>query len=158
MNVDEFFQTQIADNHCFGCGPNNDHGLRLKSHWGPGGVAIAEYRPAPQHSAAPKHFVNGGIIATLMDCHGVCTAMADAYQRAGRALGSTPPLSYATGSMTVNYRRPTPMGETVNLEARVLEADSKQTQVEVKLIAAGKICATGTVTAVRVPDSWLKQA
>jgi len=158
MSHEEAFQTLLGDNHCFGCGPQNEHGLQLKSRWGPGDIAVAQYQPQPQHSAAPKHFVNGGVIATLVDCHGVCTAMADAYRRASRQIGTSPQLSYATGSMTVNYLRPTPMGASLNLEARVTDADAKQSLVEVKLSAADKMCVQATVTAVRVPESWLKQA
>jgi acyl-coenzyme A thioesterase PaaI-like protein len=158
MSQDEPFQSQLGDNHCFGCGPNNEHGLQLQSFWGLDGVAVAQYQPGPQHSAAPKHLVNGGVIATLVDCHGVCTAMAAAYRRANRPIGSSPALSYATGSMTVNYLRPTPMGASLDLEARVTDADAKQSLVEVKLSAAGKICVQAIVTAVRVPESWLKQA
>ncbi len=158
MSETEAFQKLIGDNHCFGCGPHNQHGLQLESRWGPDGVAVAQYQPEPQHSAAPKHFVNGGIIATLVDCHGVCTATAEAYQRAGREMGTSPQLAYATGSMTVNYHRPTPMGASLELEAWVTESGTKQSIVDVKLSAAGKICVQAMVTAVRVPESWLKQA
>ena len=68
------FQDQIPDNFCFGCGADNPDGLHLKSEW-EGDIAVARWTPWPSHAAGPKHILNGGIIATLLDCHGVCTAI-----------------------------------------------------------------------------------
>jgi hypothetical protein len=67
------FQDQIPDNYCWGCGADNPDGLHLKSEWD-GDDAIAHWTPWPRFAAGPKHILNGGIIATLLDCHGVCTA------------------------------------------------------------------------------------
>lgn len=73
------FQDQIPDNNCYGCGPGNREGLRIKSFWD-GEAAVCTYRPEHHHSAGPPQFLNGGIIATLIDCHSVCTAIANAYR------------------------------------------------------------------------------
>ena len=151
------FQDAISHNHCFGCGPENRHGLQLKSHWDLDGSSIASFRPAPHHTAAPTHFVNGGIIATLIDCHCVCTAMADTYRREGRGVGESPTIMYATASMDVRYRRPTPIGATLQLRAWVKDVDGDRTTVDCALVAQDKVCAEGSVTAVRVPDSWSKK-
>ena len=71
------------------------------------------FLPHARFAAGPPHVLNGGIIATLLDCHGVCTAMARAYDDEQRAIGSQPEIWYATTSMTVDYLRPTPIGEEV---------------------------------------------
>ena len=81
------FQDQIPGIHCFGCGPDNPEGLKIKSYWEGPGRSLCCFRPAPHHSAGPRHFVNGGIIATVMDCHAICTAMAEGYESAGREIG-----------------------------------------------------------------------
>src|SRR5690242_4201687 len=83
------FQDLMPFNHCWGCGADNPAGLQLKSTWSADepGVAIATFRPRAEHMAGPRHVLNGGIIATLLDCHGVCTSVADAYRHEGRSIG-----------------------------------------------------------------------
>jgi acyl-coenzyme A thioesterase PaaI-like protein len=142
----------MVDNHCWGCGADNPDGLHLKSFWD-GRTAVARFRPDPMFAAGPRHILNGGIIATLLDCHGVCTAIARAYDDEGRAMGSDPEIWCATASMTVDYLRPTPIGEDVELTAEVVDVDGATT-VACVLSCAGKDRARATVRAVRVPAEW----
>ena len=79
------FQDLIPDNFCFGCGADNPDGLQIKSYW-EGEGSICRYTPRPYHAAGPRHLLNGGIIAMLIDCHTICTAVADAYRREGREI------------------------------------------------------------------------
>ena len=65
--------------------------------------AAARFLPDAAFAAGPLHVLNGGIIATLLDCHGVCAAIARAYDDERRAIGSEPEIWYATSSMTVQY-------------------------------------------------------
>jgi acyl-coenzyme A thioesterase PaaI-like protein len=146
-------QDQIPDNHCWGCGADNQQGLHLKSFWD-GEQADARFLPAGAFAAGPRHILNGGIIATLLDCHGVCTAMARAYDDEGRAIGSAPEIWCATSSMSVQYLRPTPLGEEVTLTGSVLEVEGASTAVACVLSCGGKERARATVRAVRVPESW----
>lgn len=150
------FQDRMHDNFCFGCGADNSDGLQLKSAWDPEDreVAVATFRPQPLHAAGPRHILNGGIIATLLDCHGICTAVADAYRREGRDIGSAPELWYATASMAVDFLRPAPIDGPVHLTGRVVAVDDRFTTVECRLESDGKARATASVRAVRVPDSW----
>lgn len=147
------FQDQLHDNFCFGCGADNPDGLRIKSYW-QDGVARCVYQPLSHHAAGPRHILNGGIIATLLDCHAICTAVADAYRREQRAIGSPPDLWYATGSLAVRYLRPAPLAEPVTLWAEVTAADERRSLVACRLESAGKVRAEAEVTAVRVPPSW----
>lgn len=150
-------QTYISGNHCYGCGPENKNGLNLKSYWQGRGVATAFFVPQPFHNAGPEHFLNGGIISTLLDCHGVCTAWADAYDRAGRALGSGQLMWYATGQLCVDFLKPTPITGNIALVARVGEVTAKKTTVSAELSADGEVCAVAQIIAVRVPDQWLEK-
>lgn len=149
------FQDLIPDNHCFGCGPANTGGLQLKSYWGDDGTSVARFAPQAHHCAGPAHFVNGGILATLADCHCVCTAMAAAYRDAGRRIGEPPLLYYATGGLTVSYLRPTPMAQAIELIARIERADARTYVLSCTVAAAGRITAEATVEAVTVPLSWM---
>ena len=153
--TDRALQDQIPHNHCFGCGPENEAGLHLKSYWSGTGPSVARFEPQARHCAGPEHFVNGGIIATLIDCHSVCTATAAAYYREDRPIGSDPLLCFATSRLDVAYRRPTPMGETLELTALVTGTTEKGFSVECEISAAGRVCAAATVEAARVPLSWM---
>jgi acyl-coenzyme A thioesterase PaaI-like protein len=147
------FQDQMVDNFCWGCGADNPDGLHLKSEW-EGDEAVAHWTPSAAFAAGPRHFLNGGIIATLLDCHGVCTAIADAYRREGRDIGSDPSIWHATTAMQVEYLRPTPIDAELTLRGSVNEVGEDGTMVLCTLFAAGKERAQAYVTSIRVPDSW----
>jgi hypothetical protein len=93
------FQDQITDNFCFGCGPTNQQGLRIKSYWDGPNESICTYQPESHQNAGSKQFLNGGIIATLIDCHCICTAIAYAYRDEGREIGSSPGNGIADGEI-----------------------------------------------------------
>jgi hypothetical protein len=84
-------QDQLERNLCFGCGPSNPNGLQIKTYYGDS-EGLCTFHPRPEHSAGPPHVLNGGILATVIDCHGVCTAIAAAYEAENRPIGSDPPL------------------------------------------------------------------
>lgn len=150
------FQDLIPNNHCFGCGPANRGGLQLKSYWDEDGSSVARFVPQPHHCAGPPHFVNGGILATLADCHSVCTAMAEASRASGRLLGEPPFVHYATAGLSLTYRRPTPIDVPIELRARIASASGKAYVVSCSLSAAGKVTVEATVEAVSVPPDWMK--
>jgi acyl-coenzyme A thioesterase PaaI-like protein len=154
---DVAIQDRLRDNFCWGCGADNPDGLHLKSYWD-GSLAVATFVPAVMFAAGPRHVLNGGIIATLLDCHGVCTAMARAYDAEKRAIGSDPDIWLATTSIEVAYLRPTPLAQQLELTGRVLDADpaagQRETSVECVLSSAGKERARATVRSVRVPEEW----
>lgn len=116
---------------------------------------MARFTPEAYHCAGPRHFVNGGIIATLIDCHSICTAAATAYRDAGREPGAGAELHYATGRLEIDYLRPTPIGTELVLEARIVEKTERSYVVSSELAANGKVCARARVVAVRVPESWV---
>ena len=150
------FQEQIPDNFCYGCGPGNPVGLRIRSIWA-GNEALCVFQPAPYHSAGPRHILNGGIIATLIDCHAVCTAIAHAYRAERRAIGSVPAIWYATASLAVHYLRPTPIDRLVTVRARVVETRLRRTTLACALSADDVECVRADVVAVRVPATWREE-
>ena len=145
-------------NHCFGCGEDNPEGLGIRSRWDPteSSVSVCEFIPAAHHSAYPPDVVNGGVIALVIDCHAICTAIADAYRRAGRKIGDDgETILYATGSLTVSYKAPARLHGKLVARARIVEVSDRRTELEVTVTdSSGQITAEGTVTAVRVPGAW----
>ncbi|HET9597023.1 MAG TPA: PaaI family thioesterase [Anaeromyxobacteraceae bacterium] len=149
----EAIQDRIPHNHCFGCGPLNPRGLAIKS-YPDGDGTLCTFQPAAHHMAGPTHVLNGGIIATVIDCHAVCTAIADAYRTAGREIGTAPLIWCVTASLKIDYLAPTPIDAPCELRARVREARGRKRIVECALSSGGTVRARAEVVAVEVPPSW----
>lgn len=130
--------------YCWGCGKNNEHGLQLKSHW-EGDETVATFTPKEYHLAF-SGVLNGGIIATIIDCHATGTANALAHREAG----SDAHFMYVTASLYVKYLRPTPLDKPVSLRARIKKNEGKRITVECDLYSGDKKCATGELVAVKV--------
>jgi len=139
--------------HCYGCGRLNEHGLRIKSYWD-GEESVCVFEPQPYHIAIPG-YVYGGLIASLIDCHGTGTAAAAAFRAEGRSMDSHPPLRFLTASLHVDYLRPTPLGVPLEVRGRAIEIKGRKVVVEATLSAGGEVCARGKVVAVQVPDHLL---
>jgi acyl-coenzyme A thioesterase PaaI-like protein len=128
----------------------NEHGLHIKSYWD-GDETVCHFEPQPYHIAVPG-YVYGGLVASLIDCHGTGTAAAAAYRAENRAFDTDPPLRYVTAALHVDYVRPTPIGEVLELRARVREIKGRKVVVSVTLYARQEVCARGEVVAVRIPE------
>jgi acyl-coenzyme A thioesterase PaaI-like protein len=133
---------------CFGCGPANEKGLRIRSFPSGEGAeeVVCEWRPEPHHEAFPG-MLNGGIAGALLDCHSNWAAAYHLMRRAG--LGH-PPCT-VTAVFHVRLLRPTPTDALLRLSARVVESADDRAVVESAISANGKTCATcrGTFVAVR---------
>ena len=130
---------------CFGCGPTNEKGLRIKSRVS-GDDVVATWR-ASKHHEAFDGMLSGGIAGTLLDCHSNWTA---AYHLMRRAGTPTPPVT-VTAEYSVKLLRPTPTDGPIELVARPVEIADDRAVIEAELRAGGKVCATcrGTFVAVK---------
>lgn len=145
-----FQDTYPADvAHCYGCGALNPAGHQLKSYWD-GEVTVAAFTPRPEHTAMPG-YVYGGLIASLVDCHGTGSAAAAGYRAQGRDLGSEPPLRYVTASLHVDYLAPTPMGVELQLRGVIEEVTDRKVVVSETVHAGDTLVAKGKVVAVLMP-------
>lgn len=141
--------------HCYGCGKNNANGHQLKSYWD-GEETIAHFLPKPYHMATPD-FVYGGLIASLIDCHGTASASAAASRAAGIELGAATNLRFVTGSLKVDYLAPTLLGVEIELRGVITEIKQRKVIVDISVLVAGKLCAKGCVVAVLMPESMAPQ-
>ena len=131
---------------CFGCGPANEKGLKIRS-MDSGGDITCEWRPEEYHEAFPG-MLNGGIIGTLLDCHCNWTASYSLMKTQG--LATTP--CTVTAEYTIKLLRPAPSKKPVHLQARVAEyVKNNRAWVEGELQIDGEVCATcrGLFVAVR---------
>lgn len=132
---------------CFGCGHANPHGFHLRSYQGED-LIVAEFNPRPEHDNG-FGFVNGGIIATVLDCHGAAAVMWEVSQRGWKdATGM--PAPFLTASFNVKFHRPTPLGPAVQLTASPESIDPSQIIVRSELAVGDKVRATMMATWVRL--------
>jgi len=136
--VSEAVQDRYAPSSiCFGCGPANEEGLRIKSFRDGEGLRMA-FQSQAQHQAFPG-VINGGIIGALLDCHGNWTAAIAIMDR----LGLEQPLCTVTAQYEVKLRRPTPFGPALEVRSRVLVLEDDRAEIMLELKADGETCATG---------------
>lgn len=140
--------------HCYGCGRLNRDGHHVRTRM-EGDEAVARFTPRPDHIAIPG-FVYGGLIASLVDCHAMGTAAAAVERAAGRAVGDAPAPRFVTGSLRVDYLKPTPLGPELVLRARAREIGARKVIVDVSVEVDGVATARGEVVAVRMPETMGK--
>lgn len=144
----DYFQDHMPGNICFGCGSLNPDGLQIKSFWeGDEGVCI--WQPQLKYRGW-ENVLNGGVLATLIDCHSMGTALAAAYRAEERPMASEPIYRYATASISVRYLRPTPSDRPVTLRARVVHTSGRKTRLTCQVTVDGDVTAEGEVVGVRV--------
>jgi acyl-coenzyme A thioesterase PaaI-like protein len=146
--IQDFYPEDLS--HCYGCGRLNEHGLQIKSRWD-GDEMVAVFTPRPYHIAIPG-YVYGGLIASLIDCHGTGIAAAASYRAAGREMGTEPAFRFVTASLKVDYLRPTPLGVALEVRGRATEVKGRKVVVEAWVVAKGEVCARGVVIAVQMPE------
>jgi acyl-coenzyme A thioesterase PaaI-like protein len=146
MSAPPAVQDELAPRSiCFGCGPANAKGLRIKSHW-EGELFVAHWTPQPEHQAFTG-IVNGGILGALLDCHSNwCAATTLMKQQAMKELPAT-----VTSEFHVKLKRPTPAGQELLLVARPVEVEGERVTVEAEVRAADKVSATCRGVFVAVP-------
>ena len=143
--IQDLYRDEIAV--CYGCGKSNAHGLRIKTEWD-GKEGSCRYTPESFHTAFPG-LVYGGLIACLIDCHSIGTAVAAAYDAENRRPGSAPEILFVTGNLNVRYLAPTPIGVELQLRSKIEEMRPRKAVVSCSVFAEEKECARGEVVAVR---------
>ncbi|NGY86075.1 PaaI family thioesterase [Bacillus megaterium] len=141
---------------CYGRGRLNQDGYHFRTGW-LGEKTITLYTPKPEHTAIPG-FVYGGLLASLIDCHGTGSASLALYRKNGREIGdSAEPPRFVTGSLHVDFKKPTPQGEVLKAIGTVEEIHPKKWRVKTEVYANDIIVATGEVVAVVMPNTFKRQ-
>ena len=148
--VQDLYPDDVA--HCYGCGRLNPAGLHVRTIWD-NGRGVARFTPGPHHIAFPG-FVYGGLIASLVDCHGIGTAAAAALAAEGREPGEDESPRFVTGSLRVDFLRPTPSDAELVLTAVPQDVGARKVRVTVEVEARGEVTARGEVLAVRMPADF----
>ena len=150
----DYYPDELA--HCYGCGRLNEHGHQIKSYWD-GDESVCHFLPQPYHIAIPG-YVYGGLLASLIDCHGTGTASAALYNTARQEDPDTEPNTRTlTASLHVDYLKPTPLGIDLEVRGKVKEQKGRKVVIEEWILAKGIVTVRGEVVAVQVPESLVKE-
>jgi acyl-coenzyme A thioesterase PaaI-like protein len=157
MLAEKAFQDYYPDvvAHCYGCGRLNEHGLQIKSYWD-GDESVCLFQPRPYHIAVPG-YVYGGLLASLIDCHGTGSAAAAAFRMEGSDLAKSAPKRYLTASLHVEYLKPTPLGVQLEVRGQIKDIKGRKTVVSETISANGLVTVRGEVVAVQVPDQMIEE-
>jgi len=147
------FQDYYPDDyaHCYGCGRLNEKGYQLKSYWD-GDETVCRFVPEKHFTGGMKNILYGGMIASLIDCHGAGTAAAAKARELKIEMipGAMP--RFVTASLKVDYLTPTPVGKEVELRAKVEEIEGRKVSVSVTLSTEGTVHATGKLLMIQIRD------
>lgn len=148
------FQDHYPENvsHCYGCGSRNPHGHQIKTVW-EGDETVTRFRPESFHTSVPG-FTYGGLIASLIDCHSTGTAAAAMYRQEERDMDSLPTFRFVTGSLHVDFLKPTPIDVELVIRGRVREVKGRKVIVETQVRAGDVVTAKGEVVAVQMPEGF----
>jgi len=149
----DYYPDEFA--HCYGCGRLNKNGLQIKSYWD-GEESVCHFKPEPDFTGGFPGNMYGGLIASLIDCHGAGTASAAKMRELGLAMNDRPPSRFVTASLKVDFIKPTPMGKIIELRGRVLEIKDRKVIVNITVSVENEVCAKGEVVMVQLPDSKTK--
>ncbi len=157
----EQISTAIQDTYdekyswCYGCGRLNEQGLQIKTRW-EGEETVTTYLPRAEHVAIPG-FVYGGLIASIIDCHGTASAAMALHRKNGFEPGDGPePPRFVTASLHIDYLKPTPQNVSLTAIGKVEEIHPKKWRVRTEMYAKDTLCAKGEVIAAIMPKTFIK--
>ena len=120
------------DHKCFGCGPANPMGLQMQFYTN--GETVASWVTVPPHLCGWSNLAHGGILFTALD------------EIMGRSMIYLLQRFVLTKSITIEYRKPVPLGREFKVEGRILEVRSEREASAEGLITndEGEICTRAT--------------
>jgi acyl-coenzyme A thioesterase PaaI-like protein len=160
INVSEIVEKAIQDVYpddfswCYGCGRLNKDGHQLRTGWH-GEQTITIYTPGSKYMGIPG-YLYGGMIASLIDCHGTGSAALALHRKNGHEIGDGAEVPrFVTASLNVDFLKPTPQDILLRAIGTVEEVHPKKWKVQTEIFANDTLCARGEVVAVVMPDTFL---
>ncbi len=152
--IQDIYPDDIA--WCYGCGRLNDDGHHLRTGWH-GEKTITIYTPESKYMGIPG-FIYGGLIASLIDCHGTGSAALALHRKNGHEIGDgAEPPRFVTANLHVDFLKPTPQHVPLKAIGTIEEIHPKKWKVETEVYAQDALCARGTVVLVVMPSTFLNK-
>ena len=145
MDLHSLQMRYAPEGRCFGCGPKNPDGLRIRSYDAGDGTVVTTWQPRQEHEAF-EGFVNGGILGTLIDCHSNWTAINALLAKSGASAAP----STVTAEYSVQFLKPTPSDQPLRLIGRAVDVGNDRVTVETTVQVDEVVTARGRATFVAV--------
>lgn len=146
--IQDLYPVEYA--HCYGCGRCNRQGHGLKSFLR-GDEVLATFVADAKYSGGVPGHAYGGLVASLLDCHGTASAAAFQWRSDKLSAESSAELPrFVTGSLKVDFLRPTPLEQPLSLCAQLLRIDGRKVWVKLALNQGDLVCAVGEMLAIRL--------
>lgn len=150
LAIQDHYPAEFA--HCYGCGVSNPHGYKLKSYL-VGDVVEARFTADRIYSGGFPGNAYGGLLASLLDCHGAASAAAFAYKAKGRRPGDgLKAIRFVTGTLTVTFHKPTPLGEELFLQAKLKSIENRKAIIDLTLSVNDIVYVSGEMIAIQLPE------
>ncbi|TFJ92920.1 PaaI family thioesterase [Lentibacillus salicampi] len=141
--------------HCYGCGRLNESGHQFRTGW-EGDQTVTIYTPKPEHTAIPG-FVYGGLIASLVDCHGTGSASLALHRKNGYDPGDNAEAPrFVTASLNIDFIKPTPQDVPLKAIGTPEEVHPKKFKIHTEVYAGETLCVKAVVTAAVMPATFTK--
>ncbi len=99
-----------------------------------------------------KNILYGGLIVSLIDCHGAATAAAAKVKELGIVIAKGEMPRFVTASLKVDYLAPTSVDTELELRATVKEISGSKVVVVINPLVEQEVCATGEVFYIQLKD------
>ncbi|MDY3005385.1 thioesterase [Anaerococcus sp. AGMB00486] len=141
--------------YCWGCGSKNEKGLHIKSYpKDEGNICYTRIKPDEKYTGGVPQNLFGGMIAMIFDCHGTASAAFFNHKNKGLSLTKDTVIErYITARLEIDYKKPTPMNEEIEVISRLEELGDRKAIVSMELKAKDEIRAKAKIIAVKVKDN-----
>ncbi|WP_435158413.1 PaaI family thioesterase [Haladaptatus sp. DFWS20] len=134
---------------CYGCGPANDNRLQLKSYLSEeGDRLVATFEPDDIFNSGAPNSMYGGLVASLIDCQAMWTAIVFTHLAEDRPLTDNL-IQFVTSELHVDYLKPTPLDQPIHLQSWVKDERGRKTRISCEIGPEGKVTAVGNVLGIR---------
>ena len=127
----------FADSGCFVCGVDNPAGLQIQLEVDVENGVASSRVILDQRFQGWQGVIHGGILATLLDEVAIYACRGQGQQ-------------FVTAEITVRYRKPVPVGSTIDLTGRIVESRRKLYKVESRIEIDGSLYAEAEVRVMRL--------
>ncbi len=137
---------------CYGCGRLNEKGHQIKTFWD-GDETVTMFKPEAHHTAIPG-VTYGGLLASIVDCHGTGSASLALARENKINLEDFNAPRCVTASLHLDYKKPTPLEGVLEIRGYIMEVKGKKVIVDAKVLSNGVVTVTGQIIAIQVGEDF----
>jgi len=148
--IQDYYEDEFSV--CYGCGRLNKDGHQLKTFL-IGEETVSNYTPK-ENKTAIKGIVYGGLLASLIDCHGTGSASVFYAIENNIELKKYNAPRFVTGNLNVSYLKPTPLNKELIIKGKLKEIKGRKVVIFIEVFCKEICTVSGEVTAILLPEGF----